>query len=89
MSDSLLESANKSIKDFFDTDPTEYGEKEYGRIYQKASIGVRVRHDFIVNARIEVDQKLRIIGMAFNDPKVREEYTRATLPKMLPDLKAK
>jgi len=89
MNDSLLDSANKSIQDFFDTDPTECDQKEYGRIYQKANIGLRVRHDFIVNARIEIDQKLRAIGLAFTDPKTREEYTRLTLPKMLPDLKAK
>jgi len=89
MSDPILEKANQAIEDFLDTDPHETDGKEYGRIYQKASMGMRLRHDATVGARIEIDQKLRAIGIAFNDPKVREQYTKLTLPKLLPDLKGK
>lgn len=89
MSNSLLEKANESIESFFDADSKECEPKEYGRIYQKANIGLRVRHDFLVNSRIEIDQKLRAIGLAFTDPAVRERYTKMTLPKLLPDLKSR
>ncbi len=89
MNDSLLEKAEKSIKTFFDTDPVDCDEKLYGRIYQKANIGFRLYHDDGVNKRLEIDQKLRAITLAISDPIMREEYTRMTLPKLLPDLKAK
>lgn len=89
MNDSILEKANKAIEAFFNADPKECDPKEFGRIYQQANIGMRARHDAIVNARIEIDQRLRAIGLAFSDPKTREAYTRLTLPKMLPDLKEK
>ncbi len=88
MSDLMLEKANKSIEMFLDMDARECDPKEFGRYYQQASMGLRIRHDFQVGARIEIDQKLRAIGIAFNDPKVREQYTKLTLPKLLPDLKS-
>ena len=87
MSDLMLERANAAIEEFFDTDSKECEPKEWGRIYQKANIGLRIRHDAVINTRIEVDQKLRVIGMVFTDPKVREEYARMTMPKLLPELK--
>lgn len=87
MSDIMINKANKAIEEFFDTDPRKCDPKVFGRVYQQANMGMRVRHDAIVGARIEVDQKLRAIGIAFNDPKVREQYTKLTLPKLLPDLK--
>ena len=89
MSDAMLDRANLAIEGFFDTDPRNCDAKEYGRIYQKANMGLRIRHDALINSRIEVDQKLRAISMAFADPKVREQYTKITLPKLLPDLKTK
>ena len=88
MSDTMLDRANLAIEEFFDTDPKECDAKEYGRIYQKANMGLRIRHDASINSRIEVDQRLRAIGLAFTDPKIREQYTRVTLPKLLPDLKS-
>jgi hypothetical protein len=87
MSDPMLDRANKAIEEFLDTDASECDDKEYGRIYQKANMGLRIRHDFQVTSRIEVDQKLRVIGMVFTDPKVREQYARITMPKLLPELK--
>jgi hypothetical protein len=87
MSDDLLARANSAIGEFLESDPLKISEAEWGRRYQKANIGLRVRHDEIVNARIEIDQKLRAISMAFAKPEIREEYIRHTSPKMLPDIK--
>ncbi len=89
MNDSLLEKANGAIEEFLDTNPRECDSDEYGRIYQKANIGLRLRHDQIVNSRIEIDQKLRVIGLAITDSKMREAYCRASMPKLLPELKSK
>lgn len=80
----ILAKADESIAAFLNTDARNCIPETFGRLYQKASIGLRIRHDEIVSSRIEVDQKLRAISMAFTDPKVREEYIRATSPKMLP-----
>jgi len=88
MSDGLITNANESIADFLKVDARNCKPDEFGRLYQKANIGLRIRHDEIVNTRIEVDQKLRAISMAFGDPKVREQYLRASAPKMLPEIKA-
>jgi len=87
MNDAILAKANTAIEAFLDLDAENCDPKQFGRVYQQASMGMRVRHDETVGARIEVDQKLRAISIAFNDPKVREQYTRITLPKLLPDLK--
>lgn len=89
MDDSLLVKADMAIEEFLNTDSGKCDPKEYGRIYQKANIGLRIRHDQLVSSRIEIDQKLRAIGLAFTDPAVREKYTKLTLPKLLPDLQGK
>ncbi len=89
MNDSLLDKANVAIEAFLDTNPRACDPDEYGRIYQKANISLRLRHDQIVNARIETDQKLRVIGLAITDTKLREAYCRASMPKLLPELKSK
>lgn len=83
----LLEKADDSIADFLQVDARNCKPDEFGRLYQKANIGLRIRHDAIVNGRIEVDQKLRAIAMAISDPKMREEYIRVSSPKMLPELR--
>ena len=85
----ILEKANGSIETFLDVDPRECDPKEFGRIYQQANIGLRIRHDALVNSRIEVDQKLRAIGLAFANSEIRERYTKAMLPNLLPELKDK
>jgi len=89
MNDSLLEKANKAVEEFLDTDPRKCEPGEYGRIHQKANVGLRIRDDQFVNLRVDVDQKLRAIGLAFADPVVREGYARSALLKFLPDLQSK
>ena len=84
MNDVLLQDAEEAISEFFKTDPTE---QHYGQMFQKANLGMRLIHEKNTNSRIEIDQKIRIIGMAFVDAETREKYARATMPKILPDLK--
>jgi len=87
MNDVMLEKSDKAIMDFLDADARKCEAKEFGRLYQKANIALRVKHSYMVNDRIAIDQKLKMIGMAFTNPEIRERYIRATLPKMLPDAK--
>ena len=85
----LLEQAEVSIRHFLNTDAKNIKPDEFGRLQAKANIGIKVRHDEKVEARENRNQVLRAISMAFNDPKVREQYRRASAPKVLPDLKIK
>ena len=89
MSDSILQKADKSIEAFFDTDPRECDPDLFGRIFQQASNGMRIRHDAMIRERLEIDQRLRVISMVITDPEMRKEYTHLTMPKMLPDLKSR
>ncbi len=77
------------IEAFFDTDPRECDPDLFGRIFQQASNGMRIRHDAMIRERLEIDQRLRVISMVITDPEMRKEYTHLTMPKMLPDLKSR
>jgi hypothetical protein len=89
MSDELkmIEDANTAIADFLRVDARNVKDAEFGRLQAKANVGIKVRHDQKVEERENRNQVLRAISMAFNDPKIREQYIKASAPKMLPDLK--
>jgi hypothetical protein len=83
----ILERAEEAVMDFLRVDARNVKAEEFGRLQAKANIGIKVRHDEKVEARENRNQVLRAISMAFNDPKIREQYIKASAPKMLPDLK--
>ncbi len=63
------------------------GEFEY--LMKQAIFGFRSVREIKLNSRMEMDQQLRAIRMAFSDPKERETYIRATATRMLPDLQSR
>jgi hypothetical protein len=83
----LLEQSEAAIQEFLRVDARNVKPDEFGRLQAKANIGIKVRHDEKVEARENRNQILRAISMAFNDSKVREQYLRASAPKLLPDIK--
>jgi len=54
---------------------------------KQAIFGFRAKREITLNRRMEIDQRLRAVRMAINDPSDRADYIRATAPKLLPDLK--
>ena len=63
------------------------GEFEY--LMKQAIFGFRNTREIKLNRRMEIDQQLRAIRMAFADPKDREAYIRASANKVLPDLQSR
>lgn len=90
MSDSILEKADRVIEEYFDVDVKECEPDLFGRICQQANNAMKIRHDAMIKERFDIDQRLRVMSMVITDVKMREEYTRVTMPKLLPpDLKLK
>ena len=86
---SMLDGAEKSVRDFFRVDARNCEPKEFGRLHAKATLGRQVMHDLGVNDRVAIDQKLKAINMIATKPELREQYIRATAPQMVPQLEAR
>ena len=64
----------------------EFNPEESDFLMKQAIFGFRTKREIKLNERMEIDQTLRAIKMAFSKPEEREKYIRATTAKMIPDL---
>lgn len=87
----IIEMANKKALKFLELNPNEKGFNpgEFEYLMKQAIFGFRTKREITLNKRMEIDQQLRAIRMAFSNPKEREVYIRATANRMLPDLQAR
>jgi len=62
---------------------TEQQNRTFTAKEKQAKIGMTFVREKNQNKRIENGQALRVIAMITNDPKIREEYIRKSMPKLL------
>jgi thymidylate synthase len=84
--DKLVELADQKALDFLELKPEDKGFTQ-GQValMKQAIFGYRIKQEVTKNKRSTIDQIIRAIK--FLKPEEREEYIRASAPKLLPELK--
>jgi hypothetical protein len=87
----IIELAESKALSFLQLDCKEksFNPGEFDYLMKQAIFGFRTKREIKLNERMEIDQTLRAIRMAFSEPKDREKYIRATAFKMIPDLQSR
>lgn len=87
----LRDLVGKKAEDFLTMDP---GSKDFNREVfdareRQVNVGFKLVREANVQERTIRDQTLRAIRIVAGTPELREEYIRASMPKLLPELRGR
>jgi len=83
--------ADQKVVEFLriDVQGKEFNQDRFDNLERQANVGHKVKREVNVHQRTQQDQFLRVVRLIGTTPEMREQYIRASQPKMLPQLKAR
>jgi len=87
----LIEAADKKALEFLEMDSAKKGFDivHFENVMRQAVFGFRSKREVLLQKRMEIDQRIRVVRMAFSDPGERRKYMRATEPRLLPKVQGR